>query len=222
MKAGHRALVEFPRPPTESTMSCPLLDDVRRLVHNDEMMDEAELFRRYGRETALVVMDSSGCSCTSRRRAIVHFLKRLVRTRAPILPVLENLDCLTCRAGADNIHGAFPTVDSALSAAVEAGERLLLDDSEPYGLCFGIAYGQVPAADREGAFGDQMNLASIPGEDRAERDEIPLTEAAYGRFETSRNGLFQKRQTRASGLEITCYGYARPRPGTANGAGDAG
>ena len=89
---------------------------------------------------------------------------------------------------ADNLFCLFGTVEGAVRAGKEIGERLdaanvvLPEDRRLYA-AIGIGYGRVLNVEDEDIYGDEVNLASKLGEDVAKMGEILLTTAAHERAE---------------------------------------
>ena len=59
----------------------------------DPLAREQELWDHFGKERAVVVIDSTGFSKTTFKRGIIYTLSRLARKRKIIAPVLERFGC---------------------------------------------------------------------------------------------------------------------------------
>jgi adenylate cyclase len=170
---------------------------------------KADIWKEFGQTSALLVGDSSGFTQISKKHGILHSLSLIARMRGLVLPIFAENDGEGVRGEADNIYAIFDTVDDAVSAAQEAHEALQahnksLPEAEHFAICIGIGYGKVLNAGHEGAFGDEMNLASKLGEDTADPNEILLTSSAFGKLKSGREG-FDKKSIQVSDVEIDYF-----------------
>jgi class 3 adenylate cyclase len=100
-------------------------------------------------------------------------------------------------------------VERAIEAAVDimkrfsAANTMLPDEMDLYAK-FGIGYGETLIIERQDLYGGEVNLASKLGEDLARRDEILLTESAFGRVDASIRQYAEVRMS-ISGLEFVAY-----------------
>lgn len=173
--------------------------------HSDEIWD------RYGREVAVLVLDSSGFSRISEQFGIIYFLSKLVVMRQLVVPVMAEHNRLTLHSEADNILATYSRPDDAVKAAMGAHEAihrggLMLTDDEPFTVCIGIGYGRLLYSETlEGYFGEEMNLASKLGEDTAEGREVLLTPAAYERTSPELVQGFESDELTISGIRTKYY-----------------
>ena len=141
---------------------------------------------------------------------IVHYLGLIARLRTILCPVFESHGSLRERVEADNVFAEFHGVDEALEAAVAANAAvanhgLMLTDTEPFGICIGIGYGELLRSGPEGLFGAEMNVASKLGEDTAEPREILLTVSAHAHLSETKQAGFEERFVGISGNAIRYY-----------------
>lgn len=166
---------------------------------------EAEAYKKFGKNLALVCMDSTGFSRTVKKRGIVYYLSLIAKMREIASACAEECHAISYRSYADNFFAEFGNVSEALQMSLLASQEirkanLRLSDDEPYQLCTGIGYGHVLFAEKDGPFGDQMNLASKLGEDTAEGEEILLTPEALEQLPATLHTHFEKRTFEISGL----------------------
>ncbi|MEW5725514.1 MAG: adenylate/guanylate cyclase domain-containing protein [Thermodesulfobacteriota bacterium] len=185
------------------------LDEGRGL---DEL--EGEIWERFGQTCAVLVLDSPGFSRTTQKRGALYYLTVIVRLRRICAAVFEEQGALRWRAEADNVYAEFPTPDAAVAAALAIHDRLrkqgtMLEETVPFKVCLGIGYGRMLRSDREGVFGDEMNLASKLGEDTAQGGETLLTEQAFLHLSTRQGLLAQRRFIRVSGVELPYFAVSR-------------
>lgn len=74
-----------------------------------------------------------------------------------------------------------------------------------FGVCMGIGFGDVLRSRSEGVFGNEMNLASKPGEDLAGKGEVLLTESAYQEISEEYRTDVIARKANISGVELSYY-----------------
>jgi len=179
--------------------------DIDPNVHRDE------IWLRYGRECAVMVLDSSGFTRVSERRGIIYYLARLVLMRKLVAPVLEENGSREFHFQADNIFATFDSPDAAIRAA-EAAHRavrdngLMLTDVEPFRICIGIGFGRLLYSETlEGYFGEEMNFASKLGEDIAEGGETLLTERTWNAASEDVRKGYEHLHVLVSGMDLPYY-----------------
>lgn len=181
-------------------------------IHPLERQDE--IWHRFGRTVAVMILDSTGFSRTTERQGIVHFLTQLMQIREIIGRVCNAGDCHALRFEADNVYAAFQHPDAAIGTAFRIHkaveqEGLMLDDREPFRVCIGIGYGKMLWSETlEGYFGEECNLASKLGEDTALGGETLISENAYRHANRSLVSGFSKSQLSVAGIEATYYRHA--------------
>ncbi|MBN7798438.1 adenylate/guanylate cyclase domain-containing protein [Parahaliea mediterranea] len=177
----------------------------------DPVSRQDHIWQRYGETVAVMVLDSSGFSRTSKSHGIVHFLSRLMQLRHLSRPVLEAHDCKRIHFEADNAFAVFRSATDAVAAALALRETvfdsgLMLTDNERFRISMGVGYGRLLYSETlEGYFGDEMNYASKLGEDIACGDEILLTRAAFDAAEPSLVGAFVADSIETSGVRLEFY-----------------
>jgi len=176
----------------------------------DVTLFEEDVYEKFGKELAVVCIDSTGFSRTVKKKGVVYYLSLIARMRKLVVEAVIKNGAVSFRRHADNIFAEFETVDEAFIAVVEAnravrGAGLMLYDEERFKICSGIGYGQVLFSEAEGPYGDEMNLASKLGEDTAEGEEILLTENAFKRVSGEIKGDFKEMKITISGLNENYY-----------------
>ncbi|HUR57216.1 MAG TPA: hypothetical protein VM029_05880 [Opitutaceae bacterium] len=168
------------------------------------------VWAEHGTQCAMLALDSSGMTRTSRRLGIVHFLHRYLKMRDVAAGVIEEHGCLSWRCFADNLFAEFADADTALTAALQIHRRvwaagIMLTDTERYRVCLGVGFGRVLRNGAFGVMGDEMNLVAKLAEDIAEGGETLLTDSAYGTLKTHAAIPVEKRTLVISKLDVTCY-----------------
>lgn len=147
---------------------------------------DAEIWRRFGRTRAVLVLDMCGFSRLTMRYGITHFLAMIRRLQTIVGPVIAAGGGRVVKTEADNVFATFDDVPPALATAraiqrsLDAANVFLPEDWDLHA-AIGIGYGPLLVIGGEDLFGSEMNLASKLGEDVAGRGEILLSEAARER-----------------------------------------
>ena len=158
---------------------------------NDEPDRREELTREietiFGQDRAVLVLDMSGFSRTTRQQGIVSFLLMIHQMQMVAAPSIEKHRGLLVKAEADNLFCLFDDAIDAVRAGSDIVERLntvnlLLPEGRRLYASIGIGYGRILNIGDEDLFGDEVNLASKLGEDVAGPGEILLTAAAHARL----------------------------------------
>lgn len=197
-----------------STLFNYLRELLDRNIHPVERQEE--IWQRFGRSVAVMMLDSSGFSRTTQKHGIVHFLTQLMQMREIIQGVCSQRDHHVLRFEADNVYAAFDHPDEAIKTAFaihEAieNEKLMLDHQEPFRVCIGIGYGKLLWSETlEGYFGEEINLASKLGEDTAGGGETLISESTYLSADPSLVAEFSKSHLSIAGIEATYYRHGRP------------
>src|SRR5262245_7522787 len=166
--------------------------DLRRLLdarneHPESLADiDGEIWRRFGRTCAVLVLDMCGFSRLTMRYGITHFLAMIRRLGVVVGPVVVAGGGRVVKTEADNVFATFDDVPQALATAraihssLEAANSFLPEDWDLHA-GIGIGYGPLLLIGEEDLFGSEMNLASKLGEDIAGRGEIMLSASARER-----------------------------------------
>ena len=148
---------------------------------------DARLWREYGAERAVLVLDMSGFSSLTSRYGIVHYLSMVRRMQLTAEPIVKGFGGTLVKFEADNCFAMFADVDSALRAALELNEafdraNFATPDDLDIRISTGIDYGPILVIENRDFFGDPVNRACKLGEDLASPGEILLTRAAMDRL----------------------------------------
>lgn len=175
---------------------------------------ESKLWDEFGAIRACLCLDSTGFTRITKAKGIPFFLSLIVKMRDIALDIMNNNNGMNFRVEADNVYVEFLSTDDALKASYELHEAidkadLRLSEQENFKVCIGIGYGKVLLADEEGAYGDEMNIASKLGEDTAKGGETLLSEKAFNNIEQIDNTNYEKRNILVSGVEINYYSCNR-------------
>ena len=169
-----------------------------------------EIDEQFGETRAVLVLDMSGFSRTTRKHGIIAFLLMIQQMRLIGAPAVHAHGGIVVKAEADNLYCLLESVEAAIRAAGDIMGRLAeanaaLPEERRLYASIGIGWGRILNIDERDMFGDEVNLACKLGEDIAERGEILLTEAAHARLPQS--GAETRSMTASiSGL---AFGYHR-------------
>jgi adenylate cyclase len=170
---------------------------------------EQQLWREFGAERAVLVLDMSGFSELCERHGIVHYLSMVRRMQATAEPIIGKYDGALVKFEADNCYATFPTVDGALRAALElnasfhAANEATPDELDIRVAC-GIDFGQILVLHGRDFYGHAVNRACKLGEDVAVAGEILITAEAAAKLSTPHNGATRV-QLGVSGIRIEAW-----------------
>jgi adenylate cyclase len=195
------------------------IDNINLFSHLEQLIKagidpttrEAEIWERYGRTVAVLILDSSGFSRVSETHGVLHFLSRLMLMRQAVQAVMGANQVLQMDFEADNVFAVFADPDDAIRAALQchtvvAQNGIMLTDDEAFKVCIGIGYGPMLYSETlEGYFAKEMNFASKLGEDTADGGETLLTENAYANASAELVKDFEEARCAISGLDLVHY-----------------
>jgi adenylate cyclase len=175
---------------------------------------DTEIWQRFGRTQAVLVLDMCGFSRLTMRYGITHFLAMIRRLGLLVRPVVAARGGRVVKAEADNLFAVFDDVPQALGAARAIQDRLaaantFLPEDWDLNAGIGIGYGPVLLVGESDLFGSEMNVASKLGEDVAGRGEILLSSSAHARLAAS-DGAFEALALEMSGLALHAYKVKQP------------
>ena len=148
---------------------------------------DGEIWRRFGRTRAVLVLDMCGFSRLTMRYGITHFLAMIRRLQTLVRPVIAEGGGRLVKTEADNVFATFDDVPEALATAraiqrsLDAANAFLPEDWDLHA-AIGIGYGPILLIGDADLFGSEMNIASKLGEDVAARGEILLSSGARERI----------------------------------------
>jgi adenylate cyclase len=148
---------------------------------------ESTLWKEFGYQKAILIMDMSGFSLLTQKYGIVHYLSMVKRMQITSEPIIERHHGDVVKFEADNCFAMFDDVLPAVQAAVAlntAFDALNEYTHEPFDIrvSIGIDYGDVLLIGGPDYFGDTVNRASKLGEDVAGPGEIYIAETAFRRI----------------------------------------
>ncbi|MCE9647620.1 MAG: adenylate/guanylate cyclase domain-containing protein [Chloroflexi bacterium] len=171
---------------------------------------EEGLWKQYGTEQAIFVLDMSGFSLLTRKHGIIHYLSMVRRMQLTAEPVIESFGGTVIKFEADNCFAMFPDSLPAINAAIalqlafEASNLLTSDEFDVHISC-GIDYGKILMIGNEDCFGDAVNRACKLGEDVALAGEIIVTREAMERVPPQADLKYQEVNISVSGITIPAY-----------------
>ena len=165
----------------------------------------ARIEAEFARDAAVLVLDTSGFTRTTRKHGIYAFLLMVHQMKRLGRPIVEQHAGRVVKEEADNLYCLFATCAEAVAAAhgivaaLEAANLGLPDDLRLYA-SIGIAHGRILDLAGEDLFGDAVNLACKLGEDVAQRGEILITEEAFAGLGEGAGG--RQAEVSVSGLPL--------------------
>ena len=177
-------------------------DDLRPAI-------EAEIWRRFGVERALLALDMSQFSLTVRRSGILPYLALIRRMQALTAPIVERHRGEVVKYVADNLLATFAEAADAARAAVGINAAIATG-SERFSVAIGIDYGRFILIPGRECYGDAVNVACKLGEDVAAAGEVLLTEAARAQLDDTFGFALREQKVSVSGLELATFGVLFP------------
>jgi adenylate cyclase len=180
----------------------------------EEMEDrkkiETALWKEFGTEYAVFVLDMSGFSMLTRKYGIVHYLSMVKRMQLTTEPIIKSFRGEMLKYEADNCFAVFPDALSAVNAAIAmqhafTSENILTSDDQDIHIAVGIDYGKLLIVGHEDCFGDPVNRASKMGEDVAAAGEILITKEARDMIPPEANIKTREVSISISGINIPAY-----------------
>ena len=171
---------------------------------------EDALWREFGMEVAVFVLDMSGFSMLTRKYGIVHYLSMVRRMQLTTAPIVKSFGGSMIKYEADNCFAVFPDPLSAVNAAIamqrafHAENRFTSEDLDIHISC-GIDYGKILVVGHRDCFGDPVNRASKMGEDVANAGEILITGEALQMIPAESGLRARQLSVSISGIVIPAY-----------------
>jgi adenylate cyclase len=182
-----------------------LIDRLNAASGPERARIEAEIWESFGVEQAMLVLDMSQFSLSVRRDGILAYLGHIRRMQQHVAPVVEAHEGRVVKFVADNLFATFPTVASAVEAAI-AMNHVLARARAGFGIAIGIDYGRFLLLPEGDAWGDAINVACKLGEDLARPGEVLLTQAARAALPSEFPHPLDEQRVSISGLELVVHG----------------
>jgi class 3 adenylate cyclase len=187
-----------------------LLDFSQSEAAEERHRIEDSLWKEYGQEYAVFVLDMSGFSLLTRKYGIVHYLSMVRRMQMTTEPIVKSYGGFMIKYEADNCFAVFPDPLAAVSAAIAMqhafrAENLMTSDDLDIHISCGIDYGRILVVGREDCFGDPVNRASKMGEDLAIAGEILITKEAMQMIPPEAGIKAREMNVSISGVTIPAY-----------------
>ncbi len=171
---------------------------------------EEGLWRDYGAERVVFVLDMAGFSLLTRKYGIIRYLSMVRRMQLTAEPIIETYGGTLVKFEADNCFATFPDTLSAVHAAIamqlafNASNLLTSDDFDVHISC-GIDQGKILLVGTEDCFGDPVNRACKLGEDVAASGEILVTKDAINTVAGELDFQLREVNISISGITIPAY-----------------
>lgn len=144
---------------------------------------EDAIWKEYGTENTVLVLDMFGFSLLTRKYGIVHYLSMIRRMQLTVEPIITGHGGHIVKFEADNCFAILPDPLSAVRAAItiqhafEASNLITSDELDVH-VSIGIDYGKILIINGKDMFGDAVNRACKMGEDIGNAGEILITKEA--------------------------------------------
>jgi class 3 adenylate cyclase len=171
---------------------------------------EDEIWRAYGTENTVFVLDMFGFSLLTRKYGIVHYLSMIRRMQLTVEPIIAGYGGTIIKFEADNCFAVLPDPLSAVRAATTiqhalAASNLLTSDELDVHVSIGIDYGRILVVNKEDMFGDAVNRACKMGEDVGLAGEVLITKEAMEMIPTEADIEGKPVEINIGGLSIPAF-----------------
>ncbi|HLF74415.1 MAG TPA: adenylate/guanylate cyclase domain-containing protein [Anaerolineales bacterium] len=197
--------------PNPSQIFQELLLSYSQTPEGDERLKiEQALWRDYGAEYTVFVLDMSGFSLLTRKYGIVHYLSMVRRMHLTTEPIIRSYGGILIKYEADNCFAVFPDPLAAVNAAIalqhafRAANLLTSEDLDIHISC-GIDYGKILIVGHEDCFGDPVNRASKIVDDLAAAGEILVTSEAMQMIPAEAEIKSHELKVSIAGITIPAY-----------------
>lgn len=171
---------------------------------------EEKLWKEYGTERVVFVLDMSGFSLLTRKYGIIHYLSMVRRMQLTAEPIVKTYGGSMIKFEADNCFAVFPDTLSAIHAAIALqlafkSSNLLTTEDFDIRIACGIDFGKILIVGDEECFGDAVNRACKLGEDVAAAGEILVTQDAMKTIDGESEFKLREMKISVSGIDIPAY-----------------
>lgn len=193
-----------------------LIDQYDAASPLDAQPIEAEIWRNYGLDRAILVLDMSGFSRMTRRFGIVHYLAMVRRMQKTSRPLVEAYQGEVVKYEADNLFAVFAEPGQAVRCAVALVERfessnVWTPDERDIHVSIGLSWGRILHVPDQDFFGNAVNIASKLGEDLAGSREVLVDDDLYQRLPPGMDGLhFAPMEFSVAGLQLKAWQVKAP------------
>lgn len=144
---------------------------------------EEKIWRSYGTENTVLVLDMSGFSLLTRKYGIIHYLSMIRRMQLTVEPIIASHEGKIIKFEADNCFAILPNPLLAVRAAITIqhafyASNLLSADELDIRVAIGIDFGKVLIVNDRDMFGEAVNRACKLGEDVGNANDILITKEA--------------------------------------------
>jgi len=144
---------------------------------------EAAVWKEFGAELTVMVLDMSGFTEMALRHGVVHYLSMVRRMQLTARPTIETYGGRVVKFEADNCYATLPVVTAAIRACIALNlafdaANLVTEETLDIRIACGIDTGKILLVGEDDFFGNAVNRASKLGEDVAGPGEILVTQSA--------------------------------------------
>ncbi len=171
---------------------------------------EDDIWKHFGQELAIVVIDMAGFSSLCLRYGIIHYLALIRELQQEVKFALERHKGRLLKFEADNAFASFELPQDAVSFLLELNaifRERNAEREERYRifLASGIDYGQVLIPEPGEFFGNTVNRASKLGEDLARAGEILISDEAYAHLDETLRPAVEPIDFQISGISLNAW-----------------
>ena len=192
-----------------------LLQDYGQAVNDfaERKRIEEDIWKQFGAERTVLVLDMSRFSLLTRRHGVVHYLSMVRRMQEIVRPIFHDHRGSVIKFEADNAFAIFPDPESGIRAAIAMNaaidrENAGYPDEFEIGLSCGLDHGRILLVEDHDYYGDPVNTACKLGEDLAEAGEILVANSAMEKLSANTGLTGKPVKFSISGLEFEAVSIA--------------
>lgn len=183
------------------------LDACNAASRADEPAHEEAIWKRFGVERTVLILDMAGFSVKVQKHGLMYFLRKIRYMQSVVGPLLRHHYGELVKFEADNAYAVFAHASDALACALDthAAFRSRADGSpnvDDVQVSIGLARGRILLIPGHDFFGDAVNLACKLGEDVAEAGETWIAEDLFPEAQALSGVAVEPTTFALSGIEL--------------------
>ena len=188
-----------------------LLQDYAEAKENSKKEQlKAKIWRLYGVNKAVLIIDMSGFSHLTERFGSVHYLSMIQQMQLKVAPIISSYQGEVVKFEADNCFATFDSCEDAFQAVLMIHNTFLehnqaLDDTMDIRLSYGIDHGEILQLDHGDLFGGPVIRASKLSEDIGTSETLLITAIAMQQLSLEHTPTIKHVHHKISKVTIETY-----------------
>jgi class 3 adenylate cyclase len=153
-------------------------------IQKNESEVEKEIWKKYGKQGYVMIIDMSGFTMITQKHGIVYYLSMIEKMKEVVEPLIIESSGTLVKFVADNVFALFYRIEDAIKASIEINKTLRdINNKMPnqwnIGVSIGVDFGRFLQTPDGDIFGDAVNCASKLGEDIGTKGDVIISKNAY-------------------------------------------